>query len=66
MLRDVSPIAAILFGFQVLVLRRQIKNPAQVAMGMVFVLLGLTLFLQGLEMALFPIGRLMAEQLTAP
>ncbi|MBT8076254.1 MAG: DUF1538 domain-containing protein [Gammaproteobacteria bacterium] len=66
MLRDVLPIAAILFGFQLLVLRRPIKNPARVAMGMIFVLLGLTLFLQGLEMALFPIGRLMAEQLTAP
>ena len=29
MLRDVAPIAAILFGFQVLVLRRPIKNPAR-------------------------------------
>ena len=66
MLRDILPIAAILFGFQALVLRRKIKNPAQVAMGMVLVLLGLTLFLEGLEMALFPIGRLMAQQLTAP
>jgi hypothetical protein len=66
MLRDVLPIMAILFGFQLLVLRRPIKNPARVAMGMVFVLLGLTLFLEGLEMALFPLGRLMAEQLTAP
>jgi len=66
MLRDVLPIAAILFGFQLLVLRRPIKNPVRVAMGMVFVLLGLTLFLEGLELALFPLGRLMAEQLTAP
>ena len=66
MLRDVLPIAAILFGFQILILRRPIKNPARVGMGMVFVLLGLTLFLQGLETALFPIGRLMAQQLTAP
>lgn len=66
MLRDVLPIAAILFGFQLLILRRPIKDPARVAMGMVFVLLGLTLFLEGLEMALFPLGRLMAEQLTAP
>ena len=66
MLRDILPIAAILFGFQILVLRRPIKNPARVAMGMIFVLLGLTLFLRGLETALFPIGRLMAEQLTAP
>ena len=66
MLRDILPIAAILFGFQALVLRRKIKNPARVAMGMVLVLFGLTLFLEGLEMALFPIGRLMAQQLTAP
>jgi len=66
MLRDVVPIMAILFGFQVLVLRQRIKNPARVGVGMVFVLLGLTLFLQGLEMALFPLGRLMAQQLTAP
>ena len=66
MLRDVAPIAAILFGFQALVLRKKIKNPARVAMGMVLVVLGLTMFLEGLEMALFPVGRLMAQQLTAP
>ncbi len=66
MLRDVLPIAAILFGFQLLVLRRPIKNPARVTMGMIFVLLGLTLFLRGLEITLFPLGRLMAQQLTAP
>ena len=66
MLRDVAPIAVILIGFQLFVLRKPIRNPAQVAMGLVFVLLGLALFLEGLEMALFPLGRLMAEQLTAP
>ena len=65
MLRDVAPIVAILFGFQVLVLRRPIKNPARIVAGMLYVLVGLTLFLEGLEMALFPLGRLMAEQLTA-
>jgi len=66
MLRDIVPIAVILFGFQMLVLRQPIQNPARVAMGMVFVLLGLALFLQGLKIALFPLGRLMAEQLTTP
>jgi len=66
MMRDIVPIAVILFGFQLLVLRQPVKNPARVGVGMVFVLLGLTLFLRGLEMALFPLGRLMAEQLTAP
>ncbi len=65
MLRDVVPIAAILIGFQILVLRQPIKSPAQVTIGMVLVLLGLAMFLQGLQMALFPLGRLMAAQLTA-
>ncbi len=64
--RDVLPIAAILFGFQLFVLRRRIPNLPQLLMGFLFVIVGLALFLQGLEQALFPIGRLMAEQLTAP
>lgn len=66
MLRDVLPIMAILFGFQFLLLRKPIRNPGRVFLGLLFVILGLTLFLEGLEMALFPLGRLMAEQLTAP
>lgn len=65
-LRDVFPITLILFGFQFVILRRPIPNAPRVLFGFVFVLLGLTLFLVGLERALFPIGRLMAEQLTAP
>ncbi len=65
LLRDVMPIMVILFGFQLFILRRRIKNPRQVLIGMVLVILGLAFFLEGLEMALFPIGRLMAEQLTA-
>lgn len=65
-LRDVLPIAGILFGFQILVLRRQIPHLKQVLLGFVYVLLGLALFLEGLEQALFPLGRLMAEQLTDP
>ncbi len=63
---DVLPIAAILFGFQFFVLRKNIANLRQVLVGFGFVLLGLAFFLQGLEQALFPLGKLMAEQLTAP
>jgi len=66
MLRDVLPIAVILVGFQTLVLRQPLKDPARLALGVVFVLVGLTLFLEGLSLALFPIGRLMAQQLTDP
>ncbi|CAA6828615.1 MAG: FIG01199972: hypothetical protein [uncultured Thiotrichaceae bacterium] len=65
-MRDVLPIVIILFGFQIFVLRRPIANLRRVIMGFVYVLIGLALFLQGLEQALFPLGRLMAEQLTDP
>ncbi|MBI5462299.1 MAG: DUF1538 domain-containing protein [Gammaproteobacteria bacterium] len=65
-LLDVLPIAAILFGFQAFVLRRQVPHLRQVLLGFVYVLLGLTLFLQGLEQALVPLGKVMAEQLTHP
>lgn len=65
-IHDVLPIAAIIFGFQFLVLRQRVKNPAQVALGFLYVLLGLTFFLQGLDLALFPLGKLMAQQLTDP
>jgi hypothetical protein len=63
---DVLPLAVILIGFQVFVLKRQIHNKAQVFVGLIFVLMGLALFLEGLELALFPLGRLMAQQLTLP
>ena len=62
---DVLPIIGILVGFQVLVLRRPIPNLKRVLLGFLLVLLGLACFLDGLERALFPLGRLMAEQLTA-
>ena len=64
-LLDVLPIAGILFGFQFLVLRRPLHNPREVLFGFALVLVGLALFLEGLDMALFPIGKLMANQLTA-
>jgi hypothetical protein len=64
--RDVLPIAAILFGFQFFVLRRRVPHLRSVIVGFVYVLLGLSLFLLGLEAALFPLGRMMAGQLTDP
>ncbi len=63
---DVAPIAGILVVFQMVVLRRRLPNPGRMAIGFVLVLLGLSLFLVGLEKALFPLGQAMAEQLTAP
>lgn len=63
---DVIPIAAIIFGFQLFVIRKRIPNLSRVLTGFALVLVGLALFLAGLERALFPIGRLMAKQLTDP
>lgn len=66
LLVDITPIVAILLGFQVVVLKRKIPHPTRVFVGLFFVLMGLALFLEGLELALFPLGRLMATQLTLP
>jgi hypothetical protein len=63
---DVLPIAAIIFGFQLFVLRKSIPNLKKIVTGFILVLLGLGFFLEGLEAALFPLGKLMAEQLTNP
>lgn len=63
---DVLPIVIVIFGFQFLVIRRSIPHLKQVLAGFVYVVLGLALFLVGLEEALFPLGKLMARQLTDP
>ncbi len=64
--RDVIPIILIIFGFQFLVIRRPVPNLKKVLLGLFYVILGLALFLQGLKQALFPLGELMAQQLTDP
>jgi len=62
---DVIPILSIILVFQLFVIRRPIPNVKKVGFGFFYVLLGLALFLLGLEKALFPLGKMMAEQLTA-
>lgn len=63
---DVVPITLVLFGFQYVVLRRPVPRLPRVILGFGLVVVGLAFFLVGLEQALFPLGRLMAQQLTAP
>ncbi len=65
-LRDVLPIIVIIFGFQAFVLRQPVPHLWQISLGMVYVTLGMALFLLGLEKALFPLGKLMAKQLARP
>ena len=64
--RDVLPIAVIIFGFQFIVLRERPANLREILLGFAWVLVGLSLFLLGLEWCLFPMGRAMAGQLTDP
>lgn len=63
---DVIPIALFLFVFQRLVIGGPMPNGKQIVVGFIFVAVGLGLFLLGLEQTLFPLGRLMAQQLTDP
>ena len=63
---DLLPIALIIFGFQFLYLQRPVPNLKKVLLGFVYVLVGLAFFLEGLELALFPLGKTMAAQLTDP
>lgn len=64
--RDVLPIVLLFGFFQLVVLRTSLPNPKRLAFGLVYVVVGLTLFLVGLENALFPLGKIMAAQLTDP
>lgn len=63
-LRDILPIVLVIFGFQYFILRQRIHNVRKVLLGLVYVLLGLSCFLVGLDKALFPLGEVMAKQLT--
>lgn len=58
--RDLTPIALVVAFFQLVVLRQPLPNVGQIAAGAVMVVLGLALFVRGLEMGLFPIGEAMA------
>ncbi len=63
---DVLPIVVFLFAFQWFVIGERMRNGGQILVGFLFVVVGLGLFLEGLEGSLFPLGRMMAEQLTHP
>ena len=61
--RDLLPIVIVILSFQLLVLGRPLSELASLAEGAVFVILGLTLFIYGLEIALFPMGEALAHAL---
>ena len=58
--RDLAPIIIVVGFFQLAVLQQPLPDVWGLAGGVLLVLLGLTLFMQGLELALFPLGESMA------
>jgi len=59
--RDLSPIVLVIAFFQIFVLQQPIPNLGGMIVGLLFVLLGLTLFVRGLEIGMFPLGEAMAH-----
>ncbi|MEA3404195.1 MAG: DUF1538 domain-containing protein [Pseudomonadota bacterium] len=60
-LRDLMPIILVIGFFQLAVLQQPLPNLIDLLIGTFFVVLGLTFFVYGLEMGLFPIGESMAN-----
>lgn len=58
--RDLLPIILVIGIFQLLILKQPIPNFMEIMGGLFMVILGLALFIKGLEMGLFPIGESMA------
>ncbi|MFO7580647.1 DUF1538 domain-containing protein [Nitrosomonas halophila] len=59
--RDLLPIIGVVAFFQLLVLQQALPQFTEVVLGTLLVVVGLTLFIYGLEMGLFPIGESMAH-----
>ncbi len=61
--RDLAPVVLVVMFFQLAVLQQPIPNLVQLITGLLLVVLGLTFFIRGLEMGLFPIGESLAHAL---
>ena len=60
-LRDLAPIILVIAFFQIVVLRQPLPNLGGIAVGLLCVVAGLALFIQGLESGLFPLGEALAQ-----
>ncbi len=64
-IRDLAPIVLVIAFFQLLVFKQPIPDFAGMLLGVLQVVIGLALFVQGLKMGLFPIGESMARSFAA-
>ena len=58
--KDLAPIVLVIAFFQIVVLQQAIPNLEDIIVGSCFILIGLTLFMHGLKLGLFPIGEVLA------
>ncbi|MBF0183366.1 MAG: DUF1538 domain-containing protein [Magnetococcales bacterium] len=63
---NLLPIVVVLIGFHLYVLKQPLPNWRKIAIGILYTLIGLVFFIAGLDKSLFPIGELMATQLSDP
>ena len=59
-IRDIAPVFLVIAFFQLVVLRQPFPDLENVIAGLILVMIGLALFLRGLDMALFPLGEPLA------
>ena len=59
--RDLLPIIVVVAVFQLLVIQQPFPDLHQTLVGLVFVVIGLTFFVQGLEIGFFPLGESLAQ-----
>ncbi|PCJ11870.1 MAG: hypothetical protein COB04_18525 [Gammaproteobacteria bacterium] len=61
--RDLIPIVVVILIFQFFVVKQPLPSLADLMIGLMMVVIGLTLFIKGLDLGLFPIGNSMAHAL---
>ena len=59
---DLAPIIAVIAFFQIFILQQMPENLFSVATGLFIVAVGLALFIQGLEVGIFPVGENLAQE----
>ena len=62
---SVLPVVIFLLAFNALILRRPLANPREIFSGLILTIIGLTIFIQGLNKGLLPLGTTVGENLTA-
>lgn len=62
---SVLPVVLFLLAFNALILKKSLANPREIFGGLVLTVIGLTIFVQGLNRGLLPLGTTVGENLTA-